>query len=186
MALQVTMKNGPMDRTGKIYQSIYSQKFLKFDTTLIPAHAKYVFYIFSVDHSSVASASKMHLFGNGDNVAAAVAAYGASLNSGTNSGASNSIHANAVNCDAGRALTGNSVNGQNQLNSSLTSSNNATAESIMELSTKMLQVQQQQFNSSQNSQTSLSTTGSSTSSMFPPKSQIKRQKMIYHCKVCMQ
>ena len=127
----------------------------------------------------------MHLFGNGDNVAAAVAAYGASLNAGSNSGASNSIHPNAVNNDNGRGLSGNSVNGQNQLNS-VTSSNNPTAESIMELSTKMLQVQQQQFNSSQNSQTSLSTNGSSTSSMFPPKSQIKRQKMIYHCKVCMQ
>ena len=140
-------------------------------------------HFFSVDHSSVASTSKMHLFGNGDNVAAAVAAYGASLNSGSTSGASNSIHSNAVNSDAGRGLTGNNVNGQNQLNTSVTSSNNATAESIMELSTKMLQVQQQQFNSSQNSQNSLSTTGSSTSSMFPPKSQIKRQKMIYHCKV---
>ena len=140
-------------------------------------------YIFSVDHSSVASTSKMHLFGNGDNVAAAVAAYGASLNSGSTSSASNSIHSNAVNSDAGRGLTGNNVNGQNQLNTSVTSSNNATAESIMELSTKMLQVQQHQFNSSQNSQNSLSTTGSSTSSMFPPKSQIKRQKMIYHCKV---
>ena len=139
-----------------------------------------------MDHSSVGSAAKMHLFGNGDNLAAAVAAYGAGLNSGSNSGASNSIHTNAVNSDVGRGLTGN-VNGtgQNQLNNGSTTSNNPTAESIMELSTKMLQVQQHQFNSSQNSQASLSNTGSSTSSMFPPKSQIKRQKMIYHCKVCL-
>ena len=128
----------------------------------------------------------MHLFGNGDNVAAAVAAYGAGLNSASSSSANNSIHSNAAGTDIGRGLTGNNVNGtgQNQHNNSGTNSNNATAESIMELSTKMLQVQQQQFNSSQNSQGSLSTTtGSSTSSMFPPKSQIKRQKMIYHCKV---
>ena len=122
----------------------------------------------------------MHLFGNSESVAAAVAAYGAGLNS-----ASNSIHSNAPGNDVGRGMMGNTVNvsGQSQANNSSTSSNTATAESIMELSTKMLQVQQQQFNSSQNSQGSLSTTGSSSSSMFPPKSQIKRQKMIYHCKV---
>ena len=179
------MKNGPMDRTGKFILNLinYHIPNQKFPQSQIKDWSQNNYLIlYSVDHSSVASTSKMHLFGNGDNVAAAVAAYGASLNSGSNSGASNSIHPNAVNNDNGRGLTGNSVNGQNQLNS-VTSSNNATAESIMELSTKMLQVQQQQFNSSQNSQNSLSTNGSSTSSMFPPKSQIKRQKMIYHCKV---
>ena len=121
----------------------------------------------------------MHLFGNGDNVAAAVAAYSTS-----SSTASNSIHSNVTGNEVGRVLTANSNgSGQSQHNNSGTVANSATAESIMELSTKMLQAQQHQFNSSQNSQGSLSATGSSASAMFPPKSQIKRQKMIYHCKV---
>ena len=141
---------------------------------------KLYFCTFSVDPAAVATAAKMHLFGNGDNVAAAVAAYSTS-----SSTASNSIHSNVAGNEMGRVLTANANgSGQGQHNNSGTVANSATAESIMELSTKMLQAQQQhQFNSSQNSQGSLSATGSSASAMFPPKSQIKRQKMIYHCKV---
>ena len=181
--VSVNTKSGPMDQIGKI-TSILSINNGK-NILLTQSLTSLVVSIFSVDHPSISSAGKLHLFGNSDNVAAAVAAYGASLNSNTTSGGSGSIHGNTPNTDVTRGLTGNNVNGtgHNHLNNSGTNSNNATAESIMELSTKMLQAQQQQYNSTQNSQGSLSTTGSSTSSMFPPKSQIKRQKMIYHCKV---